>query len=353
MNIAPSNPSPRLLITGATGFIGSRFVLHAHRQGLDVVGAGREGSLLETERADELRSAQARIVTGVLQDPEYAAQIVAGRDTVIHLAAAQHESAMPESYFRSTNVEASRVLLEACARAGVRRVVFGSTIGVYGAAHEAPLDEHSTTAPDNMYTRTKLEAETLVRQYAHQFEITIVRIPETYGPGDYRLLKLFRALERGRFLMIGDGQNRRQCLHVQDLIRGLLITASHPAAVGETFVFAGREVITTSQMVQTISRALHREPPALGAPLWPFMLGARVMETLLPPLHIEPPLHTRRLDFFRKSFVFNTAKAQRVLGFTPEIDFRDGAADTARWYRLRGLLPTHAGAEFAHTPGSA
>ena len=78
------------------------------------------------------------------------------------------------------------------------------------------------------------------------FETCIVRIAETYGPGDQRLLKLFRAIERGHFFMIGTGNNRRQCIHVDDLVRGLLLSALNTrAAADETFVLAGREIMTT------------------------------------------------------------------------------------------------------------
>jgi dihydroflavonol-4-reductase len=177
-----------------------------------------------------------------------------------------------------------------------------------------------------------------VRSYVNTFETCVIRIPETYGPGDQRLVKLFRAIDRGRFVMIGRGENRRQCIHVSDLVRGLLLAARHPAAVGETFVLAGRDAMTTNEMVRDIAAALRRPPPRAHAPLWPFVAAARVLETVLPPLHVKPPLHSRRLDFFRKSFVFSTAKAQTLLGFQPEIDFLTGAADTVRWYRARGYL---------------
>ena len=78
-----------------------------------------------------------------------------------------------------------------------------------------------------------------------------------------------------------------------------------------------------------------------------FIAAAGVMETTLPPLHIAPPLHSRRLDFFRKSFVFSTTRAQSLLGFQPAIDFRTGAADTVSWYRARSLLPRPAVTEVA------
>jgi dihydroflavonol-4-reductase len=341
-----------LLVTGATGFIGSRLALHAHRLGMDVVATGRAETDVEIDRLKELRAASVPVEIGVLQDVDFARRITDERTIVIHLAAAQHESEMPEAYFRSVNVDGVRVLLEACQRASVQRFVYGSTIGVYGDAHAAVLDETSQPCPDNIYTRTKLEAEALVRSYANRFECCVIRIPETYGPGDQRLLKLFRAIDRGRFVMIGRGENLRQCLHVSDLVRGLLLAARHPAAPGEIFVLAGREAMTTNEMVRDIAAALDRRPPRVHAPLWPFVLAARVLEAVLPSLHVKPPLHSRRLDFFRKSFVFSTAKAQTLLGFQPEIDFPTGAAETARWYRLRGYLAPRASNELAR-PESA
>jgi dihydroflavonol-4-reductase len=339
MTDIPTPSAQKLLVTGATGFIGSRLAQRAHQLGLDVLATGRAEQPLEIERLHELRAAGVRVEAGPLQDLALVERLLQDRDAVIHLAAAQHEAEMPESYFRSINVDAVRTLLSACRDHGVRRFVYGSTIGVYGDASESLLDEDSPVRPDNVYTRTKLEAEAVVRSFANCLETCIIRIGETYGPGDRRLLKLFRSIARGHFVMIGDGRNRRQCIHVDDLVRGLLTAAQHPDAVGRIFVLAGREIMTTNEMVRHIASVLDREPPRLQLPMWPLVAAARVMETTLPPLGVAPPLHSRRLDFFRKSFVFSTTRAQSLLGFQPTIDFVTGAADTVSWYRVRGLLP--------------
>jgi nucleoside-diphosphate-sugar epimerase len=339
MSSVQQTQAMKLLVTGATGFIGSRLAHHAHSLGMDVLATGRAELRAEIDRLSELRAAGVAVEPGVLQDTSLMRRLLQGRDTVIHLAAAQHEAEMPEAYFRAINVDAVRSLLEACSANGLRRFVYGSTIGVYGEASDQLLDEDSPVRPENAYTRTKLEAEALVRSRARDFETCIVRIAETYGPGDQRLLKLFRSIARGHFFMIGAGNNRRQCIHVDDLVRGLLAAAHHGAARDQTFVFAGSEIMTTNEMVARIARALQRPPPRLQLPMWPFIAAAGVMETTLPPLHIQPPLHSRRLDFFRKSFVFSTNRAQRLLDFRPTIDFRTGALDTAQWYRSRGLLP--------------
>jgi len=328
----------KLLLTGGTGFIGSRLALAARQKRLDVVVAGQVNTEAERARLAEMQTAGVSVVQGPLQDPQYARRVVADCQYVIHLAAAQHEANVPDSYFHEVNVLGTKTLLEASREAGVQRFVYGSTIGVYGEAVDGTLDENSTPRPVNIYGKTKLEAEGVVHSFASAMQTSIVRISETYGPGDFRLLKLFRGIERGRFFIIGPGTNRRQVIHVNDLIRGLLLAAEHPAAAGETFVMAGHQIMTTREMVETIAHSLGRKPPALRAPLWPFLLAAVAMEKTLKPLGIQPPLHRRRLDFFRKSFVFSTAKAQTLLGFTPHIPFTEGAAECASWYREHGYL---------------
>jgi len=331
------------LITGGTGFIGSRLALKARREGREVVVAGQVNTDAERARLQELQAAGIAIEQGPLQDGAYARRVSAGCEVIIHLAAAQHEANVPDSYFESVNVEGTRTLLEASVAAGVRRFVYGSTIGVYGAAGGGVLSETSMPCPANIYGRTKLAAEGVVKQFASRVPVSIVRISETYGPGDFRLLKLFRAVDRGRFMMIGPGLNRRQVIHVDDLNSILLLAGEHPAAVNQTFVAAGAEVMTTRDMVQRIAVALQRRPPRLRVPLWPFLALAVVMEITLKPLGIQPPLHRRRLDFFRKSFVFDTRKVRDVLGFTPAVEFPAGAAETAAWYREQGHLSASPG----------
>jgi dihydroflavonol-4-reductase len=328
----------RLLLTGGTGFIGSRLALQAKAQGRDVLVTGQVNTEAERRRLAELEAAGIGVELGQLQEPALAQRLVKACDTVIHLAAAQHESNVPDDYFERVNVGATGVLLQASREAGVHRFVYGSTIGVYGEAFHETLDESSKPAPDNVYGRTKLAAEALVRQANGPMETCVVRISETYGPGDFRLLKLFRAIDRGAFIMIGTGANRRQLIHVNDLVRGLLLAAEHPAARNETFVLAGGEVITTRDMVQCIATALHRPLPRWHAPMWPFNAAAIVLESTLKPLGLQSPLHRRRLDFFRKSFVFSTVKAKSVLGFAPSTGFAGGASETAEWYREHGYL---------------
>ena len=103
-------------------------------------------------------------------------------------------------------------------------------------------------------------------------------------------------------------------------------------------VLVGEKAITTNAMVRTIASAVDTSLRRIRAPMSLFMLAATVMEFTLRPLGIQPPLHRRRMDFFRKSFQFSTAYPRKVLGFMPKTSFEEGAAATAKWYAETGLL---------------
>jgi dihydroflavonol-4-reductase len=329
---------PRLYLTGGSGFIGCQLARYAAEHGHAVTVTTAVNNDNERKRVEQLERAGFRVVIVSLDDAEALARSLEGHDAVIHLAAAQHEAHAPESHFRRVNVEGTRRLLEAAVGAGVRRFVHGSTIGVYGAARDGVLDETSPLAPDNPYGRTKAEAEGVVRGFADRIATSIVRISETYGPADLRLLKLFRAIERGRYVTLGRGTNEHQLIYVDDLAAGLLAAATSPRAVGETIVLAGEERLTTDAMAAAIAAALGRPRSPTHVPLWPFAAAAVVCEAIFKPLGVNPPINRRRLDFFRKSFRFSTAKARELLGFAPRVPFAEGARRTADWYRANALL---------------
>lgn len=326
-----------LLITGATGFIGSRMAQRLHAKGVALVLLGRLRNDVEQQRANHLRSL-GLTVNDVDLTSEDLSGYLDGVERVIHLAAAQHEANQPESYFEKINVEGTRRLLDASVKAHVLRFVYGSTIGVYGQALDGEINEHSRVAPDNHYGRTKLAAEQLVRQYGEQLEVAVARISETYGPGDYRLLKLFSGIQKGVFFLIGSGENLHQLVYVDDLADGLYELATSNAAAAQTVVLAGDEIVSTRDMCRHIASAVNRPLRRLRLPLFPFMIAAVTFEQTLGRAGIQPPLHRRRLDFFRKSFYFSPIERNRLLKWRPTVTFEEGAKNAADWYRDAGLL---------------
>jgi len=326
-----------ILITGATGFIGSRMAELFHQQDENLVLIGRLRNEIEQKRAAHLESLGLQLTELDLVEDDLTG-LLKGVDHVIHLAAAQHEANQSEAYFQRVNVEGTKRLLEAAIQAGVRRLVYGSTIGVYGQALNGEIDEHSSVAPDNHYGRTKLAAEQLVQSYSDKIEVSVARISETYGPGDYRLLKMFRGIKKGMFPIIGSGRNSHQLVYVDDLIAGLKEMTSNESAIGQTLVLSGDEIVTTQEMCENMANALDRPLRSLRFPMWPFFILAVILEQTLGRVGIQPPLHRRRLDFFRKSFFFSPTARNRTLEWRPEVSFQEGTKRTAQWYHAAGLL---------------
>jgi nucleoside-diphosphate-sugar epimerase len=329
----------RILITGGTGFIGSRLAERCVDAGHEVAVLGREdANEAEIETRQRLQNLGVEVLVGSVTDRDKMFAITRDKNIVFHLAAAQHEMNVSDDLFRAVNVEGTRNMLDASIAAGVERFVHGSSIGVYDRDVEDVVDESTPLRPDNIYGVTKAEGESVVRDYFDRQSSTIIRISETYGPGDRRLLKLFRGVDKGMFFVIGNGKNIHQLIFVDDLVDGFLLVAEHASAVGETFVLAGDERLTTNQMVAAIAEAVDGKQKKWRAPLWPFMFLATILELTLRPLGIQPPLHRRRMDFFTKSFRISTSKAEETIGFTAKTSFAEGSRRTAEWYRESGLI---------------
>lgn len=277
---------------------------------------GAENTEAETQNKRLIESKGAEVILGSVTDRQKVAAAVRDIQVVFHLAAAQHEANAPDKLFYDVNVVGTENVLQASLKAGVNRFVYGGTIGVYGAL-EGVIDEESSVSPDNVYGRTKLEAERLVMTYAEKLPVAAVRISETYGPGDRRLLKLFKAIHKEVFFIIGSGENLHHLIYVDDLIRGLFLVAEQEAAGGEVFLLAGPRPLTTCQMADIIAADLGKGIRKFKSPLFPFLCVASIMELTLKPLGIQPPLHRRRMDFFKKSFELSPEKGESSTRFYP------------------------------------
>lgn len=132
--------------------------------------------------------------------------------------------------------------------------------------------------------------------------------------------------------MIGNGENIHHPIFIDDLLEGLSSAATIEEAAGKIFVLAGKEFVTTNDMVKVIAEELNRSIPKFRVPFFPLLMLATIIEKTLRPIGIQPPLHRRRMDFFRKSFVFSQEKSYKTLGFVSNFTFREGILETARWY---------------------
>jgi len=330
----------KVLITGGTGFIGSNLALRHRADGDDVVVLAKTATEAERENAADLEKAGVRLVIGSVTEPARVEEAMRGVTIVHHIAAAMREANIPDQVFWDVNVEATRRLLQAARAAGVLRFVYCSSIGAMGKTPAKPAGEESPCDPRDIYQKTKRAAEELCLEFhrAHAFPLSIVRPAEVYGPRDRRLLKLFRTIARGTFMMIGDGRNEHHLVYIDDMVQGFRLAATHAAAAGQIFIIAGEHPVRLEDLVRVVARQLQVKEPRWRLPLLPIRLAAAVVEDLCAPFGIQPPIYRRRVDFFRSDYAFDIGKARRILGYRPEFDVETGVRRTMEWYRQRGLI---------------
>jgi nucleoside-diphosphate-sugar epimerase len=322
-------------LTGATGYTGGH-LLKALRARDDAVSALVRGS----SSAGSLAECGARVVEGDLASPESLSRLVEGCEAVLHVAAVYRTAGHRDAYYREINVGGTERLLEAAARAGVRRFVHTSTVGVHGHVAEPPADEGAPLAPGDIYQETKAEAETLALRFhrTRGLPVVVVRPGAIYGPGERRLLKLFRAIARGYYAIVGSGRAFYHPVYIDDLVAGFLLALDQPDAGGEAFILAGPRYVSQLELAQLIARHTGGRVLPFRIPAGPLQLAGAVCEALCVPLGIDPPLHRRRVDFWTKSRAFSIDKARRLLGYAPQVDVEQGIARTAAWYRDAGWL---------------
>jgi nucleoside-diphosphate-sugar epimerase len=213
-------------------------------------------------------------------------------------------------------------------------------VGVHGNVANPPANEDAPIAPGDIYQATKAEAEAQALRFDRErgLPVVVVRPGAIYGPGETRLLKLFRAIARGRYAVVGTGKTLYHPVYIDDLVAGFLLALDRPAAVGEAFLIAGPRYVSQDELAALIARST-------GGRVWPFHIPAGpiqilgdAVEAICVPLGLEPPLHRRRVDFWTKSRAFTIEKARRLLGYAPKVDVEEGIARTADWYREAGWL---------------
>jgi dihydroflavonol-4-reductase len=201
----------RLLVTGGTGFIGSHLAEEGRRRGAEVVVLGLTERPEEQANAELLTRAGAEVLSGSITDADLCRRAARGATHIFHLAVAMREGGKSDDFFESINLDGTRHLLQAATMEHVQRFVYCSTIGIYG--HRAPgiTTEDSPLSPGNIYERTKVAAERLVRDFAENCGLPalVLRPADVYGPRDQRLLKMFKGVSRGRFPLFGAGRGRR------------------------------------------------------------------------------------------------------------------------------------------------
>ena len=315
----------RVLVTGAGGFIGTSLCRLLGDRGFDVVAGVRDPS--SAAAAHPVRA------IGNLGDGQALSDAVADVEFVVHLAARAH--VMPETMsdplaaYRRTNVEGTRLLARAAARAGVRRFVFLSSVKVNGERTGAtPFTEDDPPAPEDAYGISKWEAEQALGEVAAAdgLETVILRSPLVYGPGvRANFLALLKLCDSAVPLPFGGiTGNRRSLIYLGNLVDAVHCALTHGAAAAGQYLVRDRDDVSTAELVRRIRTALGR--PDRLVPVPPGILRAGLT------LAGRRAVAERLLG----SLAVDDARIGRELGWVPPFGMNEGIAATVAWYRMTG-----------------
>lgn len=327
-----------ILVTGATGFIGAVLVDNLKNRD-DTVRI-----LLRPESdAGRAASMQVDIIRGRYDDPASLQKAVQGIDTIIHLAGVT--KAVHEKEYYEGNVLPVKNLLQAVSEAnpGLHRFVFVSSLAAAGPAGnpDPGAEEKDVPKPVSSYGKSKLEAEHVCLSFQNELPVTIVRPPAVYGPGDKDVLQFLRLLKKGLILAAGDaGIQRLSLVHVDDLVRGIVMTAESPAAVGETFFitspkgYSWDELSVVAAGVLGIGNVRKISLPKQLMRLFGFVAGLAGSITGRPGFLNPDKVNEMVQDYW----VCSPEKAERLLGFTASVSLEEGMRSTIGWYKEQGWL---------------
>ena len=334
MTDSPQVDACHIAVTGATGFIGAHLARALAARG-DAVRA-----LARSHSRAAMLPPRVQAIIGDVTAPDTLPPLLAGCSAVVHLVSDFRTAGNPPARSWAINVDGTRRMLQAARAAGVRRFVYGSTIGVHGHVRETPAAEDAAYAPGDTYQETKVAAERLCREEMARggMEIVIARPASVYGPGDLRMLKMFRMLARRTFLQAGPARENFHAVYIDDLVAGLLLLLDTPGIDGETFILGGPAYLPLADYIATAAASVGAPPPWLRVPYRPLLALSAATEALCRPFGIDPPLHRRRVRFFRNNRAFDISKARARLGYAPHVGLEEGMGRTVAWYRQEGLL---------------
>lgn len=312
----------KVLVTGATGFIGRHLCNTLVLSGYNVTGTTRSPEYATRSGSYELK------ITGDIGAQIDWAPVLRDVDYVVHLAARVHvmsEAAVdPLAVFRRVNSWGSEELARSAAIAGVKRLIYISTIKVLGEKTEGrPFRCTDKVAPCDPYAISKLEAEEALHSVAEKegLEIVILRPPLVYGPSvGGNFLRVLSLVSRGIPLPLGMIQNARSMLAVSNFCDVIQISLEHPAAVGRTFLVADGKDISTPELFRMIGSLMDKSVWLLPVPEQLLKLGGKIFR------------RSNEVARLCDSLQVDIENTKNVLSWSPRTSLEDGIRSVVQWY---------------------
>jgi nucleoside-diphosphate-sugar epimerase len=325
----------RVLVTGATGFLGSHIAEQLARDGHSVRVLVRQ-----TSDRSFLRGIEVEEALGDVTQPETLPAAVESVDAIVHAAGLNKARSAAE--FDEVNAQGTANLLAALSSTGgTSRFVYVSSLAAHGPSEDGrPRPPSSPATPITAYGRSKLRAEEKVRVWAgDDRSAVIIRPPVIYGPRDRQLLPFF-SLARWRLApLLSGGRNSISCVYVEDAARAAALAASSNGAQSATYAVDDGSVYTWRDLLGAVETAIGKRALRVHSPAWAYAAAASISETYGRLRHKAVSLSRDKVIEMRQRYwVCSHEEISRDLGWEPRVGLSEGAALTAAWYRQHGWL---------------
>ena len=310
----------KILVTGASGFVGQYLISALKLKNISFVGIVRQLSHLNLVEMNEVSDFS---ISGVWQKP------LANCDVVIHLAARVHimqeVTKSPLDAFLSVNLHGTINLAQAAAKAGVKRFIYISSIKVNGEYTEnKPFSEDDIPCPQDPYAVSKYQAEMALLELAKStpMEVVIIRPPLVYGAGvKANFLQLMRLVKRSIPLPFAFINNQRSMIYVGNLVDAIITCATHPKAANQVYLVSDNEHVSTPQLVCKLAQALGKKSWVLPLPIFMMKLFAKLFGKFA------------AFDRLTQSLVIDASKIRKQLDWQPPYTIEQGLKITADWFK--------------------
>lgn len=332
--------SLRILVTGASGFLGSHLVGALRRNGHDVWAMVRQ-----TSNVQRLELDKSRIIYADLADEKCDfADAVSGRDIVFHTAALMaHLDWLPRKKFVEVNKKGTMRLAQAASKANVKHFIYISSVGVLGETGPEPADEER---PYGMrlsnYEYSKAEAEKAIIEFYRdkKFPVTIVRPAQLYGPRMiYAWGEVIQSIDNGTMRVIGKGEGKIQLTYIEDAVEPLLNIMGRDDTFGEIFHIAAAEAHSMREIFDCIAHCLNKPSPK-RVPYGLMYIIAGLLEPI--PWWLKTKklrlLTRHRVRLFNGNRLYAIEKAKERIGFIPKTGLQEGMEKTIAWFEKEGYL---------------
>lgn len=331
--------SLRVLVTGATGFVGTHIIPVLQSKGYDVTCLVRNREKAKSSLPDNVIFWE-----GDVTQADSLRGIADGIDYVIHLAAVGHVSAVSDEAFRrfvETNEKGTKNLVNEFAESKqLKRFIHFSSTAAMGAVRAKIQNEESVPNPVTPYQKSKKRSEEIIVEAYKEKEFPgiILRPCMIYGPGGYgEFYKFCTLMKKGLFPKVGLGKNLTPLVYIDDVVEAAVL-AMERGAVGEIYIIASSQSVPLDYLRDYIVGSIGINPPYIYVPCIVAVLGARCIEMLSRFTHREPIVTYRNIKSTITDRVFDITKSEEQIGYRPRIFCEDGVKTTIRWYKEIGAI---------------